>query len=38
MNDVLANLGLQPVNPGTWSSNGGWLTDQAAKRVDSINC
>jgi aldehyde dehydrogenase (NAD+) len=37
MNDVLANLGLQPVNPGTWSSNGGWLTDQAAKRVDSIN-
>jgi aldehyde dehydrogenase (NAD+) len=37
MNDVLANLGLQPVNPGTWSSNGGWLTDPAAKRIDSIN-
>jgi len=37
MNDVLANLGLQPVNPGTWSSNGGWLSDPAAKRIDSIN-
>ncbi len=37
MNDVLANLGLQPVNPGTWSSNGGWLSDPAAKRVDSVN-
>jgi aldehyde dehydrogenase (NAD+) len=37
MNDVLANLGLQPVNPGTWSSNGGWLADPAAKRIDSIN-
>jgi len=37
MNDVLANLGLQPVNPGTWSSNGGWLADPASKRVDSIN-
>jgi aldehyde dehydrogenase (NAD+) len=37
MNDVLANLGLQPVNPGTWSSSGGWLTDPAAKRIDSIN-
>jgi aldehyde dehydrogenase (NAD+) len=37
MNDVLANLGLQPVNPGTWSSNGGWLSDPAATRIDSIN-
>jgi aldehyde dehydrogenase (NAD+) len=37
MNDVLANLGLQPVNPGTWSSDGGWLSDPAAKRIDSVN-
>jgi aldehyde dehydrogenase (NAD+) len=37
MNDVLANLGLQSVNPGTWSSSGGWLSDPAAKRIDSIN-
>ena len=37
MNDVLARLGLQPVNPGTWSSNGGWLSDPAAKRIDSVN-
>ena len=37
MNDVLANLGLQAVNPGTWSSSGGWLSDPAAKRIDSIN-
>jgi aldehyde dehydrogenase (NAD+) len=37
MKHVLANLGLQPVNPGTWSSDGGWLSDPAAKRIDSVN-
>jgi aldehyde dehydrogenase (NAD+) len=37
MNDVLARLGLQPVNPGTWSSNGGWLSDPATKRIESVN-
>jgi aldehyde dehydrogenase (NAD+) len=37
MDKVLANLGLEAVNPGTWSADGGWLTDPAAQRVDSVN-
>jgi aldehyde dehydrogenase (NAD+) len=37
MEQVLKNLGLQPVNPATWSSNGGWLSDAAARRVESVN-
>jgi len=37
MNSVLENLGLQALNPGTWSSNGGWLSDPAAARIDSVN-
>ena len=37
MDKVLKSLGLEALNPGTWSSNGGWLSDPAAKRVDSIN-
>jgi aldehyde dehydrogenase (NAD+) len=37
MNPVLARLGLSPVNAGTWTSAGGWLSDDAAPRVDSIN-
>jgi aldehyde dehydrogenase (NAD+) len=37
MKQVLANLGLDSVNVGTWSSNGGWLSDPAARRVDSVN-
>jgi aldehyde dehydrogenase (NAD+) len=37
MQQVLKNLGLEAVNPGTWSSQGGWLADPAAKRVDSLN-
>ncbi len=37
MEQVLKNLGLAAVNPGTWSSRGGWLSDPAAGRVDSIN-
>ena len=37
MNSVLDNLGLQALNPGTWSSNGGWLSDPAAARIDSVN-
>ena len=37
MNTVLANLGLTELNAGTWSSNGGWLSDPAARRVESIN-
>jgi len=37
MNSVLENLGLQALNAGTWSSNGGWLSDPAAARIDSVN-
>jgi aldehyde dehydrogenase (NAD+) len=37
MKNVLENLGLQSLNPGTWSSNGGWLSDAAAARIDSVN-
>jgi aldehyde dehydrogenase (NAD+) len=37
MEQVLRNLGLEPLNPGTWSSSGGWLSDPAARRVDSVN-
>jgi aldehyde dehydrogenase (NAD+) len=37
MNDVLGNLGLQSLNPGTWSSDGGWLSDASAARIDSVN-
>ena len=37
MNDVLQSLGLDAVTPGTWSSQGGWLSDPAARRVDSVN-
>jgi aldehyde dehydrogenase (NAD+) len=37
MNPVLARLGLNAVNAGTWTSAGGWLADDTAPRVDSIN-
>ena len=37
MQQVLKNLGLAAVNPGTWSSRGGWLSDPAGRRVDSMN-
>jgi aldehyde dehydrogenase (NAD+) len=37
MDALLQRLGLEAVNPGTWSSRGGWLADPAAKRIDSIN-
>jgi aldehyde dehydrogenase (NAD+) len=37
MDKVLTNLGLEALNPGTWSAKGGWLTDPAAPRVDSVN-
>ena len=29
MKAVLANLGLEDLNPGTWSADGGWLADVA---------
>ncbi len=31
------DLGLEAVNAGTWSADGGWLSDPAAQRIDSIN-
>ena len=37
MNAVLERLGLSAVNAGTWTSAGGWLTDDTAPLVDSIN-
>jgi aldehyde dehydrogenase (NAD+) len=37
MNPVLQRLGLGAVNPGTWSSAGGWLADDHAPLVQSIN-
>jgi aldehyde dehydrogenase (NAD+) len=37
MNAVLERLGLSAVNAGTWTSAGGWLADDTAPLVDSIN-
>jgi len=37
MNPVLERLGLGAVNAGTWTSAGGWLADDAAPLVESIN-
>jgi aldehyde dehydrogenase (NAD+) len=37
MKPVLGSLGLEAINPGTWSSNGGWLADSSAPRIDSVN-
>jgi aldehyde dehydrogenase (NAD+) len=37
MDALLQSLGLEPVNPGTWTPNGGWLSDPAGARIDSIN-
>jgi aldehyde dehydrogenase (NAD+) len=34
---VLAELGLEAVNPGTWSGHDGWLADPAAPLVESVN-
>ncbi len=36
MKPVLGSLGLEAINPGTWSSNGGWLADSSAPRIDSV--
>ena len=37
MNDLMKKLGLEDLNPGTWTSDGGWLTDTEATRIESIN-
>jgi aldehyde dehydrogenase (NAD+) len=36
-NDVLSQLGLTPVNAGTWSGGQGWSTDTSGALLDSIN-
>jgi aldehyde dehydrogenase (NAD+) len=37
VNGVLAELGLEAVNPGSWSGHDGWLGDPAAPLVESVN-
>ena len=37
MNGVLERLGLAAVNAGTWTADGGWLSDDGAPLVESIN-
>jgi aldehyde dehydrogenase (NAD+) len=37
VNPVLQRLGLGAVNAGTWSSAGGWLADDAAPLLQSVN-
>jgi aldehyde dehydrogenase (NAD+) len=34
---LLNSLGVTPTHAGTWSGDGGWLDDHAAKLIDSIN-
>jgi len=37
MNAILERLGLGAVNAGTWTPDGGWLADDAAPLIESIN-
>jgi len=37
MNPVLQRLGLAAVNAGTWAADGGWLADERAPLIDSVN-
>ena len=37
MNSILASLGLEAVNAGTWSAHDGWLGEASAPRIDSID-
>ena len=37
MSPLLAELGLEPVNPGAWSEQHGWLLDPAAPLIESLN-
>jgi aldehyde dehydrogenase (NAD+) len=34
---ILAGLGLEQTNSGTWCGDGGWLADDAAPLIESIN-
>jgi len=37
MNPVLADLGLEAINPAAWSAEDGWLADPAAALIESVN-
>jgi aldehyde dehydrogenase (NAD+) len=37
MSPLLSELGLEPVNPGAWSAQDGWLLDPAAPLIESLN-
>jgi aldehyde dehydrogenase (NAD+) len=37
MNSMLDELGLVPVNAGTYAAGHGWLTDESAPLLDSVN-
>jgi aldehyde dehydrogenase (NAD+) len=35
--EILQGLGLEDVNPGTWCGDGGWLADESAPLIESLN-
>jgi len=35
--EMLQGLGLEPVNPGTWCGEGGWLSDDSAPLIESVS-
>jgi aldehyde dehydrogenase (NAD+) len=35
--EILTGLGLKDVNPGCWSGDGGWLADDSAPLIESVN-
>jgi aldehyde dehydrogenase (NAD+) len=37
VNPLLETLDLEPVNAGTWASQGGWLADDSAPLIESVN-
>ena len=37
MNPLLADLGLEAINPAAWSAHDGWLADPAAALIESVN-
>ena len=37
MDNLLAKLDLETVNPGAWAAGAGWLSDDSAPRIDSVN-
>ena len=34
---ILEGLGLEAVNPGAWSGDGGWLVDESMPLIDSVD-